>query len=155
MRRVIIFILIISFMPSCCYGAFFKKDDNTNMDYSKGYVGKLPDLTTEYQPSSTEIAPPIFDKTKDFHSENAIKPIPRDDPSFVNIILKRDKTSEFVNDIQEFIEMMEKISESIENREDVQRFASRVYYLNMNTEYLKEKYENKPESGYISYKQIL
>ena len=39
--------------------------------------------------------------------------------------------------------------------EDVQRFASRVYYFNANADYLKEKYNNKPESGFISFKQIM
>ena len=154
MRKILLLLLITLLLPASCSGAFFKKD-NPDVDTSQGYVGKLPDLTTEYQPSESGISTPIFDKTQNFHSENVIKPIPRDDPAFVNIILKKDKTSEYTNDIQEFIEMMEQISESIENEENVQRFASRVYYLNINTEYLQEKYGDKPESGYLSYKQIL
>ena len=153
MKKLLVILLITILTPSCCFGAFFKKN-NLN-DANEGYVGKLPDLTKSTQTNEPEIAPPIFDKTQDFHSENAIKPIPRDDPSFVNIILKKDKTSEYVNDIQEFIDMLEKIYDSIENQEDVQRFASRVYYLNVNTDYLKEKYADKPESGFFSYKQLI
>lgn len=155
MRKLVVLVFILYLTSTSCYGAFFKKEDDTKIDTSKGYVGKLPDLTTEYQPSDTEKAPPIFDSTKDFHSENAIKPIPRDDPAFVNIILKKDKTSPYVNDLQEFIEILEQIYDSIEEVENVQKFNSRVYYLNINTEYFKEKYEDRPESNYVSYKQLL
>ena len=154
MKKLLVILLISVLTPSCCYGAFFKKD-KVDIDSNDGYVGKLPDITKEYESNEAEVAPPIFDKTQDFHSGNAIKPIPRDDPSFVNIILKKEKTSEYVNDLQEFIEMLEKIYDSIEEKEDVQRFASRVYYLNANADYLKEKYSNKPESGFVSFKQIM
>lgn len=155
MRKIIAIILISLFMPSSCFGAFFKSDSKTpNVEMSKGYVGTLPDLTKEHEPSESAVSPPIFDKTQDFHSENAIKPIPRDNPTFVNIILKTDKKSPYIEDIQEFIDMLEQIYDSIESGESVQRFASRVYYLNMSADYLKDKYEGKPESGYTSFKQI-
>lgn len=155
MKRLAAIIFILCFTANGCFGAFFKKEDKPNIDTSNGYVGKLPNLNTEYKPSDTGISTPIFDKTKDFHSENAIKPIPRDDPAFVNIILKKDKTSPYVNDLQEFIEVLEQIYDSIEDNENVQYFNSRVYYLNINTDYFKEKYEDKPESNYISYKQLI
>lgn len=155
MRKIIAIILISFFMPVSCYGAFFKNDGKTpNVETSKGYVGTLPDLTKEHEPSEPAVSTPIFDKTQDFHSENAIKPIPRDNPTFVNIILKTDKKSPYLNDIQEIIDILEQIYDSIETEENVQRFASRVYYLNMSADYLKDKYEGKPESGYTSFKQI-
>lgn len=154
MRKLLLIFFILCFVQPNCFGAFFKKD-NPNIDTSQGYVGKLPDLTTEHKPSEPIVSPPIFDKVQDFNSANKIKPTPTDDPVFVNIILKKDKTSEFYNDIQEFIDMLEKIEDSIENEESVQRFASRVYYLNINTEYLQEKYQNKPESNYSAFKQII
>ena len=87
MRKLLILILILSITPASCFGAFFKKDNNVDIDSSKGYLGTLPDLTTEYEPSETNVSTPVFDKTKEFNSANIIKPIPRDDPAFVNIIL--------------------------------------------------------------------
>lgn len=155
MRKFLALILISFFIQNCCFAGFFKKDNSTVIDSSKGYVGTLPDLTQEYSSGEALVSPPVFDKIQDFHSENKIKPIPKDDPVFVNIILKKDKTSQYVNDIQEFIDMLEQISDSIESEENIQRFASRVYYLNINTDYFIEKYADKPESNYISYKQIL
>ena len=155
MRKILVILLLLIFTSNCCYAGFFKKDNSNNVDTSKGYVGTLPDLSQEYSSGEGAISPPVFDKIQDFHSENKIKPTPKDDPVFVNIILKKDKTSQYVNDIQEFIDMFEQISDSIESKENIQRFASRVYYLNINTEYFSEKYAGKPESNYLSYKQII
>jgi hypothetical protein len=155
MRKICTLILIFALTSTTGYGAFFKKDDNSNVDTSQGYVGKLPDLTKEYKPSGSRTSPPIFDTTQEFHSENAIKPIPRDDPAFVNIILKKDKASPYINELQEFIDMLEQIYDAIENKDDVQYFNAKVYFLNMSTEYFKEKYENKPESSYVSFKQLM
>ena len=149
-----IFFISILF-SNCSYAGFFRKDNSNNVDTSKGYVGTLPDLNQEKPSDNGNISPPVFDKIQDFHSENKIKPTPTNDPVFVNIILKKDKTSQYVNDIQEFIEIFEQIADSIETEENIQRFASRVYYLNINTDYFSEKYANKPESNYTSYKQII
>ena len=115
----------------------------------------MPNLTKQYEISEPAEGTPIFDKTQQFHSVNELKPIPREDPSFVNIILKPDKTSEYVNDLNEFILMLEKIYDSIENREDVQKFAAKVYFFNKNADYFRDKYANKPESYFISYQRLL
>lgn len=155
MRKLCIILLIIFFAPQTCLGAFFSKKPENAVDTSKGYVGTLPDLTKEHQPSETSVSTPIFDKTKEFNSANEIKPVPRDNPAFVNIILKQDKLSPYVADLQEFIDMLEQIYDSIESEENVQRFAARVYFLNKNVEYFRDKYSDKPESSYISYEKIL
>ena len=51
--------------------------------------------------------------------------------------------------------MLEKIYDSIENREDVQKFAAKVYFFNKNADYFRDKYANKPESYFISYQRLL
>ena len=83
-----------------------------------------------------------------------MKPIPREDPAFVNIILKSDKTSEYINDLNEMIPVLEKILDSIEEHEPVQRFVARVYFLNKNVEYLRDKYAEKPESTFVSFQRL-
>lgn len=94
-------------------------------------------------------------KPKNFHSANELKPIPREDPAFVNIILKPDKTSQYLNDLNDFILMLEKIYDSIENREDVQKFVAKVYFFKKNADYFRDKYATKPESYYESYQRVL
>ncbi len=153
MKKSLILILALIFSTTNAF-AFFGKDDKIDTE-GKGYLGTLPNLTKQYEISEPAEGTPIFDKTQQFHSVNELKPIPREDPSFVNIILKPDKTSEYVNDLNEFILMLEKIYDSIENREDVQKFAAKVYFFNKNADYFRDKYANKPESYFISYQRLL
>lgn len=143
---VIIFVLILG-LPS-----FAKK----TADYEgMGYVGKLPDLTSKYKPTEPKSTKPIFEQVEDFNSANQIKPIPRDNPTFVNIMLKKDKTSQYINDLNELIPILEKIQTSIEENEDVQLFNAKIYFFNRNADYLKTKYLDKPEAEYISFKKLM
>ena len=144
--------IIFSINPSF---AFFWQNDSTDDTEGKGYLGTLPNLTKEHEPNEPSESAPIFDKTQQFHSQNELRPIPRDDASFVNIILKPDKTSPYINDLNEFILILEKIYDSIENREDVQKFAAKVYFFKKHADYFRDKYANKPESFYISYQKLL
>lgn len=153
MKKSIIFLLALIFSATSAF-AFFGKDEKIDME-GKGYLGTLPNLTKQYEVTEPAQGTPIFDKTQQFHSSNELKPIPREDPSFVNIILKPDKTSEYINDLNDFIIMLEKLYDSIENREDVQKFAAKVYFFNKNADYFRDKYANKPESYFISYQKLL
>jgi len=153
MKKSLILVMALILSTGSAH-AFFGKD-KTDIADDKGYVGTLPNITKPYEPSEPAEGAPIFDKTKDFHSVNELKPIPREDPAFVNIILKQDKTSKYINDLNEFIVMLEKIYDSIENGDDVQKFAAKVYFFNKNADYFRDKYLNKPESYYESYQKIL
>jgi len=152
MRKLVILTLALIFSTSNDYAFFGKSEIDTD---GKGYLGTLPNITKPYEPSEPVESAPIFEKTKQFHSINELKPIPRQDPAFVNIILKQDKTSQYINDLNEFIFMLEKIYDSIENGEDVQKFVASVYFFNKNVEFFRDKYLNKPESYYESYQKIM
>ncbi len=125
------------------------------IDKSKGYVGELPELGKEHQETEPAKTKPQYEATKDFHSENQVKPIPRDNPAFVNIILKADKNTQYINDINELIPTLEKMCDSIENEEDVQRFVATTYFFSKTIEYLREKYLDKPEFYFVSFQKIL
>ena len=143
-------IIFIAFFCLPVYGA--KK--NPAFD-GRGYVGTLPDLTRQYQPTEPKSTKPVIEQVENFHSSDQIKPIPRDNPAFVNIILKQDKTTKYMNDINEFIPMLEKIYDSIEDGENVQLFNAKVYFFNKNADYLRDKYVEKPEGEYISFKKLM
>lgn len=125
------------------------------IDKSKGYVGELPELGKQYQEAENAKTKPQYEATKDFNSENQVKPIPRDNPAFVNIILKADKNTQYVNDINELLPTLEKIYDSIENEEDIQKFVATTYFFNKTIEYLREKYQDKPEFYFVSFQKIL
>ena len=154
MKKSLILVLALILSSNCSAYALFGKDKTLEPE-ERGYVGTLPNLTKQYDTSEPAESSPIFEKTKNFHSANELKPIPREDPAFVNIILKPDKTSQYLNDLNDFILMLEKIYDSIENREDVQKFVAKVYFFKKNADYLRDKYATKPESYYESYQRVL
>ncbi len=127
----------------------------TSACYAAGYVGTLPDVTRSFVPSEPRSVKPVFEEVENFYSPNQVKPAPRDNPTFVNIILKKDKTSQYLNDLNEFIPMLEKIYDSIEDKENVQLFNAKVYFFNKNADFMREKYLDKPESEYISFKKLM
>ncbi len=134
---------------------FFQKRQPQEMLDGKGYMGKLPELSRQFVPVEDGVAKPVYESTEDFHSANQVKPVPRDNPAFVNIILKTDKTSPYLNDINDIVPLLEKIYSSIENNEDVQRFNAGVFFFNRTAEHLRDKYDQKPESNFASYRKIL
>lgn len=154
MKKSLILLLALILSSNSSAYALFGKDKVLEPE-ERGYVGTLPNLTKQYDTSEPAESSPIFEKTKNFHSTNELKPIPREDPAFVNIILKPDKTSQYLNDLNDFILMLEKIYDSIENREDVQKFVARVYFFKKNADYFRDKYATKPESYYESYQRVL
>lgn len=155
MKKSLILVLALILSSNCSAFALFGKDNKALEPEGRGYVGTLPNLTKQYDTSEPAESSPIFEKTKNFHSANELKPIPREDPAFVNIILKPDKTSQYLNDLNDFILMLEKIYDSIENREDVQKFVAKVYFFKKNADYFRDKYATKPESYYESYQRVL
>ncbi|MDY6382577.1 MAG: hypothetical protein SPL70_01585 [Cyanobacteriota bacterium] len=147
----IFFVLLCSNIT--CYGK-----DKLPVD-GKGYVGTLPELTRDYasnpeatEKTSSEVKPI---PSKDFNSEGEIKPAPIEDPSFINIILKTDKTSKYVNDLNEFIPTLEEIYDIIDDNQNVQIFNAKVYYFNKSVEYFRDKYANRPEAEFVSYKRLM
>ena len=147
--HTLIFVLILG--SSVCYAA---KQPPENFD-GKGYVGTLPDLNRGYEVKEAKKTPPEAKPAKDFNSENELKPVPTDNPAFVNIILKPDKTSPYLNDIYEIIPLLEDISDLIDDNANVQLFNAKVYYFNKSAEYIRDKYKDKPESQFVSFKRLM
>lgn len=147
---ILIFLSVLAVGNFSCY--VFARPESFD---GKGYVGTLPYLTREYEADEPKQTTPEKIPSKDFNSENELKPVPRDNPAFVNIILKSDKTSQYVNDLNEFIPMLESIYDLIEDNSNVQIFNAKVYYFNKSADYFRDKYMNKPESQFVSYKRLM
>lgn len=158
MRKFCILAIIIFLSATSCFAWGFKKStapSEVNNEGS-GYVGTLPDITKNFSTSEPAVAKPAFERTKKFNSSDELKPVPRDNPAFVNIMLKQDKLSPYINDINsDILPQLENILTCIEDNYSVQKFNAKVYFFNKTVDYLKDKYEGKPESMYVSFQKLL
>lgn len=168
MRRLAVLCLILLMACPCAYSfGFGKKDKAVKSEtsepveipeydnYGSGYVGTLPDIKGSFSSSEPDSVKPVYEKTKQFNSANELKPVPRDNPAFVNIILKTDKTSPYLNDMNELLPQLENILYCIEQNYDVQKFNSKVYFFTQTMKYLQEKYDGKPEVNFVSFQKLI
>jgi hypothetical protein len=121
----------------------------------KGYAGTLPDITTKFQKKEQKVATPLFESQKGFDDPSELKPVPKDNPAFIDIIQKKDRTSSYVLDTSDIITMMEKLVDCIEDDSNVQLFVTRANVLSMNLDYLADKYNGQPESYYESFRKLM
>lgn len=156
MKKLFLCLIALSItLPSQAFW-WNKKDKALEAELQgKGYAGTLPDLTKKHKKKEQKVSTPIFESQKDFNSPSDLKPVPKDDPAFVNIIQKKDKTSQYLEDANEIIRIMEKLLDCIETNGSVQLFCTRANVLSMNLDHLQKKYDGQPESYYQSFKKIM
>ena len=155
MKKFVALLLLLSFtLPA---NAFFwnKKDKALEKELQgKGYAGDLPRIEEEGQKTKTKVSEPIFEPQQ-FNDPTELKPVPRDNPAFIDIIQKQDKTSQYVNDVNNILPMLEKLYDCIDENESLQLFVSKANLLTINIDYLMQKYDGKPESYYESFKKLI
>ena len=155
MKRLFIFILLCSItLPS---HAFFwnKKDKALEQELQgKGYAGKLPNLNDSIEKNKIKTITPIFESQDDFNDSSDLKPVPKDNPAFIDIIQKKDKHSPYVDDAYQIIPMMEKLVDSIENQESLQLFTAKANVLILNIDFVSNKYKGRPEYYFESMKRM-
>ncbi len=155
MKKFLICLILLSItLPS---QAFFwnRKDKALEKELQgKGYAGTLPNLGDKIEKSKTKVTTPIFESQENFNDPADLKPVPKDNPAFINIIQKKDKNSEFVDDANEIIPMLEKLVDCIEDNESLQLFITKANLLTLNVDNLAEKYKGKPESYYESFRKL-
>lgn len=155
MKKFLICLIILNIaLPS--YAWFWEKKDKVLEAelQGKGYAGTLPDLTTKHKPKEQKVTTPLFESKKDFSDPSDLKPVPKDNPAFINIISKKDKTSNYITDANYIIPLIEKLVNTIEDEETLQLFITRANVLTMNLDHLIKKYDGQPESYYESFKKL-
>ena len=155
MIKFLICLLLLTFtLPS--HAAFWNKKDKALEQelQGKGYAGNLPEIGEKVEHSKTKVTTPVFEAQEGFDNPSELKPVPKDNPAFINIIQKKDKTSQFVNDANEVIPMLEKLVDCIEDNESLQLFITKANLLTLNIDNLAQKYNGKPESYYESFRKL-
>lgn len=156
MKKLVLTLLLLSFtLPSHAW-FWDRKDKALEAELQgKGYAGTLPKLDDKIPAKQKKVATPIYESQENFNSPSDLKPVPKNDPAFINIISKKDKTSTYIIDAQEIIPLIERLADTIEEESNVQLFVTRANVLTMNIDHLITKYEGQPESYYESFKKLL
>ncbi|MCD7878485.1 MAG: hypothetical protein LUG16_00965 [Candidatus Gastranaerophilales bacterium] len=124
-----------------------------------GYMGTLPDIESEFvhlkKQTSEKASAPYSVEELDKQSESKLKPIPRKNDDYVDIIIKKDKTTNYINDINSVILVLEKLRKCLNTNQDIQKFNAIVSNLIDNIEYIRIEYKDKQESNYLSYGRLI
>ena len=151
------FLIFVIIMCTILSANARQTEDTTgqNVLSQKGYLGTLPDILDKFQPVQPAKGTPVFEAEEGFDDPDKLKPVPREDPAFVNIILKKDKTSNYINDINLIIPQIEGLIDCIENEEGIQMFVAKASTLDFSIGALRKRYDGKPESYYESYTKLM
>lgn len=148
------------------FSKFFKKK-NTKFNYStnkeeeipQGYYGTLPNIEGDFKYKKQSSKSPIKEDIKVIEDEELknqeLKKAPYDDALFLDVIIKKEKASNYINDVQKTKFALVNLKKSLEEKSDIQRFNACVNMVDMLTKNLKTKYENTSDSLRESYIDIL
>ena len=134
-----------------------KKDygEPLSQNNNSGYADKLPDIQAEFD----YLRPSTSSKDLIRVDENAkieeLIPAPRKEKMYIDIIKKKDKTSNYIHDVNDIITILEKIKVSIIQGAKTQVFNAQVSYFIDLAYYLQREYGEKSESSYVSYSKIM
>src|SRR5574344_2954131 len=115
MKKIFLTIFILIFVSNV---GIAKKVDTTQLVTNRGYVGELPDIEESYSyknPNSVS-KPPFSSGQMPENPDEVLLSAPRDIPSYINIIIKKDRTSAYINDLNTLIPIMEKLKKNIEKK---------------------------------------
>ncbi len=156
MKKFIVFLILVAFSNPCYAFLWWnKKDKALEAELEgKGYAGTLPNLNKKFEKKEQKVTTPIFESQDGFNDPSELKPAPVDNPAFINIIQKKDKTSKYLTDANEMIPMIERLMDCIEENGNIQLFVTRANVLSMNIDNLMKKYEGQPESYYESFRKL-
>ena len=126
--------------------SFFKKKDEENEEEKKGYYGSLPDIDKEFQykkqqSSKTSTQTDLKLPQEERLDEQNLKPAPFDDSLFLDMVIKKEPDSEYINDIQKIKYALNNLKKCLEEDGNIQRFNANVNVLELYVQNLKKKFQ--------------
>ncbi len=123
-----------------------------------GYVGTLPNVEAEFdylrKESSENAQAPYSVEELDKQNEEKLKPVPRENENYVDIIIKKDGTTDYLKDVNAVILILEKLRKCLNTDRNIQKFNAIVSNLIDNVAYITNEYKGRPESNYLSYNRL-
>lgn len=137
----------------------YNYDTNKLEEVPKGYYGTLPDIARDFkykqQTVNSNRDPEAKIPTRKELEEENLKQAPYDDALFLDVIVKKEKASNYINDIQKTKFILNSLKTCIEEQGSIQRFNGCVNLLDLNVKNLENKYSNSSDSLKESYSDIL
>lgn len=173
---ILAFILLLGIISPCLADeAIIKKDGSLNMptkksfldffkkkkdkikqtvqpEQNKGYYGILPDIEKDFEykrETIQRIAPKQYSEKE--IKDGFLLDAPLDDPLFLDVIIKKDKTSDYVNELMKIKRTLEKLRQCIVDNSSIQFFNANVNVLDLQTKNLEKKFELSAYSQTPSY----
>jgi len=135
------------------------RKEKKQLEEQKGYYGTLPDIKEAFKYKTPTSATSSKTNAKVYDSDTipdeSLKPAPTNDALFLDIVVKKEKASNYVNDIQRTKTALMNLKKCIEENGAIQRFNGCVNLVDLYSKNLEEKYQNKSESLKESYISIL
>ncbi|MGN0015108.1 MAG: hypothetical protein ACI37T_06790 [Candidatus Gastranaerophilaceae bacterium] len=117
-----------------------------------GYEGTLPDLQSDMSYKiKAKTARPAHQVAE---KEPVLTEVPRENKEYVDIIIKKSRTSEYVKDIQPVIDLLEKFKSYIEDEKNIQMFNAIASNYIDHAYFIQTKYASRPERYYASYRAL-
>ena len=136
----------------------YNSQSNKYEEIPQGYYGTLPNIGQDFEYKKSKPAPTATAQDSyipsDKIDETNLKPAPND-TLFLDVIVKKEKDSNYIIDIQKTKMALNNLKKCIEEKGDIQRFNGCVNMVDLYSKNLQKKYENKSDSLRESYNDIL
>lgn len=157
-KKIFLLFLIVIFFPSSTFGfSLFRKKQPLlhETEPMKGYYGILPDLTEQFQQlNENKTIENLYNSKQELNRNNLLE-APLDNTKYVDIIIKKPKETEFMLDVLDIKQVIDKLLKCINTTNEIQRFNSLNSNLVDNITYVEKKYKGKVEEQYQLYKLLL
>ncbi len=152
MKKILSLVLILLFLCSPSYALSKKKKKSIE---GKGYMGTLPEISRYFEykikdaksPADKSIYVDEVDKV-DFMQG------PMEDSVFLDVIIKKETPSKYIDDIVDIIPVLTAFRSSIAKGESIQNFNANVNTLDLYVKKLEKDYSKNGESLSKSYSML-
>lgn len=156
-----------NFLQSANCASIFKKSQKKNTKnvsteannakkVQKGYSGNLPEISKflEYKKTTAQSSIP---KTMTIEELDKLdfQQAPLDDALFLDVIIKKQKTSEYIDDLLIILKVMENFRAAYARGMDIQHFNASVNVFDLYAQKIRRKYSTKTEGMTKSYKMLM
>ena len=119
-------------------------------------MGHLPDISKFFQYKKKETkSPPQKDLKIEELNENNLIDAPMNDDLFLDVIIQKQKPSQYISDILDIIKILEKFRTTLQEGCDLQKFNANVNLLDLHVAKLERDYAKTSESVRESYSNLL